>query len=333
MSTEKKISKFPNRRQFIYGGLAAGLGIGGSIWAWQQLQRSRLSDSTVPLKGENNLPKPQGDPSNPLVFLRNFDYGTIKQENGRTIREFRVEARTSTLQLNNAVSLISWNLNGQVPAPTLRATEGDRIRVIFFNKAGHPHSLHFHGIHPAEMDGVKPVRNNQVFIYEFDAEPYGVHPYHCHIAPVTRHVSKGLYGMMIIDPPEPRPQADEMVMIMGGYDVNEDHKNELFAFNGKPNYYMQHPIDIKQNQLIRLYLLNMIEYDPVVTFHIHANFFQVYPTGMTTTPTQTADVITMGTAERHILEFSYRYPGEYMFHPHQDAIAESGCMGMFNVIS
>jgi FtsP/CotA-like multicopper oxidase with cupredoxin domain len=133
MSTEKKISKFPNRRQFIYGGLGAGLGIGGSIWAWQQLGRSRLSDSTVPLKGETHLPKPQGDPSNPLVFLRNFDYGTIKQENGRTIREFRVEARTSTLQLNNAVSLISWNLNGQVPAPTLRATEGDRIRVIFFN--------------------------------------------------------------------------------------------------------------------------------------------------------------------------------------------------------
>ena len=82
-----------------------------------------------------------------------------------------------------------------------------------------------------------------------------------------------------------------------------------------------------------LYLLNMIEYDPVATFHIHANFFQVYPTGMTTTPTQTADVITMGTAERHILEFSYRDPGEYMFHPHQDWMAESGCMGMFNVIS
>lgn len=44
------------------------------------------------------------------------------------------------------------------------------------------------------------------------------------------------------------------------------------------------------------------------------------------------DVITMGTAERHILEFSYPYPGEYMFHPHQDAIAENGCMGMFKVI-
>jgi FtsP/CotA-like multicopper oxidase with cupredoxin domain len=95
---------------------------------------------------------------------------------------------------------------------------------------------------------------------------------------------------------------------------------------------MQHPIPIYQDQLIRLYLLNMIEYDPVATFHLHANFFQVYPTGLTMTPSQTADVITMGTTERHILEFTYSSPGKYMFHPHQDAIAEAGCMGFFNVI-
>jgi FtsP/CotA-like multicopper oxidase with cupredoxin domain len=41
----------------------------------------------------------------------------------------------------------------------------------------------------------------------------------------------------------------------------------------------------------------------------------------------------MGTAERHILEFQFKYPGQFMFHPHQDAIAENGCMGAFNVIS
>ncbi|MDV2999518.1 MAG: Copper-containing nitrite reductase [Chroococcopsis gigantea SAG 12.99] len=266
-----------------------------------------------------------------MTFLRNFDYGTIKQEGGKTVREFRVEARTSPLQLNKAVSYITWNLNGQVPGPTFRATEGDRIRVIFYNRAGHSHSLHFHGIHTADADGVKPVRNNSVFIYEFDAKPYGVHLYHCHIAPVTRHITKGLYGMLIIDPPQPRPPADEMVMIMGGYDINEDRKNELYAFNGLPDYYMNQPIAIEKERLIRLYLLNMIEYDPVATFHIHANFFQVYPTGMTLTPSHTSDVITMGTAERHILEFAYPYTGKYMFHPHQDDIAESGCMGLFDV--
>ncbi len=332
MSIEPKNLRLPNRRQFLRWGLGVGAGLGAGFTAWNVLERSRSSQSVLPDEVQDNLLKDSKDLQNPLVFLRNFDYGTLKQENGRTIREFRVEARTSPLQLNKAVSMMTWNLNGQVPGPTFRATEGDRIRVIFSNRAGHSHSLHFHGVHPAGMDGVKPVRNNQVFIYEFDAEPYGVHLYHCHVSPVTRHISKGLYGMFIIDPPQPRPLADEIVMIMGGYDVNEDRRNELFAFNGLPNYYNDNPIAIKQNQLIRLYLLNMIEYDPTVTFHIHANFFQVYPTGMTQTPSQSTDVITMGTAERHILEFSYREPGMYMFHPHQDWIAESGCMGMFKVV-
>jgi FtsP/CotA-like multicopper oxidase with cupredoxin domain len=275
----------------------------------------------------------EGNGISPIAMVRDFDYGTVKKENGLTIREFRIIAGTYTLQLNNAVSFVSWNFNNRVPGPTLRATEGDRIRVIFLNKGGHAHTMHFHGVHPAEADGIKPVRNGTASIYEFDAKPYGVHLYHCHIAPVTRHISKGLYGMFIIDPPQKRPPADEIVLIMGGYDINDDNKNELYAFNGLPNYYMQHPIPIYQNQLVRLYLLNMIEFDAAATFHIHANFFRVYRTGMTLTPSEESDVITMGTAERHILEFAYPYTGKYMFHPHQDAIAEMGCMGHFEVIA
>jgi manganese oxidase len=72
---------------------------------------------------------------------------------------------------------------------TARATEGDRVRIIFRNQAGHSHSLHFHGTHPANADGVTPIRNGKEVVYEFDAEPYGVHLYHCHIAPVTRYIS------------------------------------------------------------------------------------------------------------------------------------------------
>ncbi|MBD1943777.1 multicopper oxidase domain-containing protein, partial [Coleofasciculus sp. FACHB-712] len=98
------------------------------------------------------------------------------------------------------------------------------------------------------------------------------------------------------------------------------------------DYYMMHPIPIYQNQLIRLYVLNMIEFDVAATFHLHANMFQVYRTGRTLTPSEETDVITMGTAERHILEFSFRYPGKYMFHPHQDEMAEHGCMGQFEVM-
>lgn len=319
--------KLWSRRQLLKLG-TVGVGVTGVAAAWQVFNGFKNSKVKIP-------PIEQGinsDIISPMKVLRDFDYGVIKKENGRTIREFRITAGTSTLQLNSAVAFNSWNFNNRVPGPTLRAKEGDRVRILFFNQGGHAHSMHFHGNHISEMDGVRPIRNGKATVYEFDAEPFGVHLYHCHIEPVTRHIGKGLYGMFIIDPPNPRPPADEMVLIMGGYDVNEDQKNELYAFNGMPDYYMNNPIKIYQNQLVRAYVLNLIEFDPSVAFHLHANFFQVYPTGRTLKPSQEADVITMGTAERHILEFAYPHSGKYMFHPHQDWIAEHGCMGQFEVI-
>jgi manganese oxidase len=320
--------KFLNRRQLLKLGLA-GAGVAGAAVLWDRLAAQKQLVRVPPLQTQENF----NSAVNPVQVLRNFDHGTLKRENGRTIREFRLTAGTSEIQLNSAVSYNIWDLNGRIPGPTLRAKQGDRVRILFLNKAGHSHSLHFHGIHPAEMDGVRPVSNGKATIYEFDAEPFGVHLYHCHIEPVTRHIAKGLYGMFIIDPPKPRPAADEIVLVMAGYDVNDDNHNEYYAFNGLPHYYMDHPIRIYQNQLIRLYVLNIIEFDPAVTFHLHANFFNVYPTGMTLTPSQKSDVVTMGVAERHILEFAFRYPGKYMFHPHQDAIAENGCMGLFEVVA
>lgn len=332
MSNRFLLEKSPlwNRRQLLKLGLAS-LGVTGTAVAVQQFAQQRLSRVKIPPIPSDALAQSKG--VSPMAVLRDFDYGTVKKEKGQTIREFRITAGNTPIQLNSAVSFTTWNFNGRVPGPTLRAKEGDRIRVIFLNNGGHSHSMHFHGIHPASADGIKPVRHGAATIYEFDAEPYGLHLYHCHTAPVTRHISKGLFGMFIVDPPQGRPPADEMVMVMGGYDINDDNKNELYAFNGLPHYYMQHPIQIYQNQLVRLYLLNMVEFDPALTFHIHANFFRVYPTGMTLTPTHQSDVITMGTAERHILEFAYPFTGKYMFHPHQDAIAETGCMGHFEVIA
>jgi hypothetical protein len=95
----------------------------------------------------------------------------------------------------------AWTYNGQVPGPTLRATEGDRLRGVFLNAGTHAHTIHFHGIHPSGMDGVYEVVNpGERFIYEFTARPAGLQLYHCHAIPLKRHIAKGLYGTLIIDP-------------------------------------------------------------------------------------------------------------------------------------
>ncbi|MDR9402335.1 MAG: multicopper oxidase domain-containing protein [Halothece sp. Uz-M2-17] len=316
------------RRQILRWG-TAGIGVLGTSLLFNPVAQSRNRPIIPPPPEDTPL---QGNGVNPFTFLREFDYGTVKRENGRTVREFYLEATSGIIELNTVVSFRTWVYNDRVPGPTLRAKSGDRVRVIFNNQAGRFHSVHFHGIHPASEDGIRSVRHDEQVVYEFDAQPYGVHLYHCHVEPVTRHIGKGLYGMFIIDPPEPRPQADEMVLIMGAYDTNENEENEFYAFNGIPNYYDDYPIPIQKDQLIRVYLLNMMEFASAATFHLHANMFKVYRTGSTLTPHEVTDAVTMGPSERHILEFSYQYPGKYMFHPHQDWIAEKGCMGYFQVV-
>jgi FtsP/CotA-like multicopper oxidase with cupredoxin domain len=102
------------------------------------------------------------------------------------------------------IKYTGWAFNGRIPGPTIRCTEGDRIRIHFANGSSHPHSIHFHGIHIAEMDGVPGtpglIQPGQKFTYEFDAEPFGLHLYHCHAFPLARHIAKGLYARLSLIP-------------------------------------------------------------------------------------------------------------------------------------
>jgi FtsP/CotA-like multicopper oxidase with cupredoxin domain len=218
-----------------------------------------------------------------------------------------------------------------VPGPTLRARQGDRLRIHFSNGTPHPHNIHFHGFHAASMDGIEPIESGKSFVYEFDADPFGLHLYHCHVQPLKAHIHKGLYGTFIIDPPQGRPPARELVMMMNAFDTNFDGENEIYAVNSIPFFYTRHPIPLKQDELVRIYLVNITEFDPLNSLHLHANFFEVYRTGTRLTTNEFTDNVMLGQAERAILEFRYKRPGRFMFHAHQSEFVELGWMGFFEV--
>jgi manganese oxidase len=171
-----------------------------------------------------------------IEYLTYFNCGHVsKDESGRTVRQF-----TLIVQENQKIPISyeghifdGWTYNGTIPGPTIRVTEGDlvRIRVINSNENTHPHSLHTHSIHYAKNDGVSmggypggAISPGRSFTYEFVAQPYGVYPYHCHVDPIADHINRGLYGMFIIDPKEPRPQMTEMAMLLNGYDMDFDQE-------------------------------------------------------------------------------------------------------------
>jgi manganese oxidase len=280
----------------------------------------------------------------PMRFLRAWNFSDLPaperarfyretpRPDGTLLREYEIFAVDREIEIAPGLFFPAWTYNGQVPGPTLRATEGDRIRVNFLNQGSHPHTLHFHGWHPPEMDGSMPehqVAPGERFVYEFDAEPFGLHLYHCHAVPLKRHLHKGLYGAFIVDPRTPRPPADEMVMIMNAFDTNFDGENEVYAVNTVAHYHMAEPIEVPLGRLVRIYLINLTEFDLINSFHLHAMFFKVFRTGTSLESQETTDMLMLCQGERAILETTFRYPGPFMFHAHQSEFAELGWMGLF----
>ncbi|MGI0042851.1 MAG: multicopper oxidase domain-containing protein [Nitrososphaeraceae archaeon] len=313
------------------------------------ISRSNNSDSSI---GGHTPGYPIGDTSGTIIdpidqvvdsqdsvvdpekYLHEFNYGRVSTlPNGSTLREFTLVASDQLVkEVSPGVSYNVWTFNGTVPGPTIRATEGDIVRINFVNNGSMPHSLHTHGIHPAEMDGVfEMISPGGRFTYEFVAEPFGVFPYHCHMTPLEEHLAHGLYGVYIVDPKTPRSPADEMVMVMNGYDTDFDTENNFYTVNGIPYYYMHHPIQIEKDKPVRIYLVNMLEFDPLNNFHLHANMFNYYPSGTSLQPDELTDIVSLNQAERGIMEFKYKYPGKYMFHAHKTEFAEKGWMGTFFV--
>jgi len=213
----------------------------------------------------------------PQKYLRDFDYGKVsKLEDGTTLREFTIIAEDDKImEIAPGIFYNVWTFNGSVPGPTIRATEGDLVRIYFINNGDKEHTIHFHGNHPAEMDGIFEIvgSGGGQFTYEFIAGPVGVHPYHCHVMPVEEHIGHGLYGVFIVDPKEGRQQADEMVMVLNGFDTDFDGENNLYAANTIPFYYQHHPIQINMNELIRVYVVNMVGLDPINNFHLHGTLY------------------------------------------------------------
>ena len=270
----------------------------------------------------------------PMRFLETFDTGTVSTlPDGRTLREWDILAFDKQIEVAPGVFFPAWTYNGQVRGPPLGRGVGDLRRTRFKIAGPRPRPHHFPGSHPPSMAGFAPVvEQGGAFTYEFTARPFGLHPYHCHAVPLKKHLHKGLYGALIIDPPGGRPPAREMVMVMNGFDTNFDGANEIYAVNSVAFHYQRHPIRVRRGDPLRVYLVNLTEFDPINSFHLHAGMFKLFKTGTRLDFHEFTDIVMLCQGERAVLEFTLDEPGMYMFHAHQSELAELGWMGFFESV-
>ena len=156
---------------------------------------------------------------------------------------FRIlEARQGSLLLlpEPAKETPVWGYNGEVPGPLLRYKKGEEIKVRLVNKLDQPTSLNWHGVRIVNaMDGTggltqEPVPPGGSFDYRFTPPDSGLFWYHPQVLPFAREQQgRGLYGVMIVDEPEP-PQVDrDMLVVLDDWKL--DGKGQIAGFDTAPD--------------------------------------------------------------------------------------------------
>jgi hypothetical protein len=238
-----------------------------------------------------------------------------------------IEARID--ELLPPVAALGYNKSW--PGPTIRVTEGDKVRAEFTNNLQETTSVHFHGVDFDDvfMDGVPfvnqvPIVPGQTWAYEFTATNVGSLMYHSHHN-ATDQVGRGLLGAYIVDPkPDPVKYDREYVWIsndeLGGFTING---------HGFPAVV---PVIAALGETVRVRFMN--EGIMMHPWHLHGMPMRViardgWPLGAAEF---TCDTLGVNPGERYDVLIKAKTLGIWAFHCHILPHAE-GADGMFGMVN
>jgi nitrite reductase (NO-forming) len=123
---------------------------------------------------------------------------------GRHVVDVKLTAQSVDLPIMGGGMYHAMTFNGQVPAPTVRVTQGDIIRMTLTvpstESTPHGNDMHASQISAGNFGAVKPGESKT---YAYIAEVPGQFKYHCsgvNVAAMDQHVLSGMYGLTIVDP-------------------------------------------------------------------------------------------------------------------------------------
>uniref|UniRef100_B0SUW9 Multicopper oxidase type 3 n=1 Tax=Caulobacter sp. (strain K31) TaxID=366602 RepID=B0SUW9_CAUSK len=257
----------------------------------------------------------------------------FRLENG--VKIFELETSVFRWTILPGVTVDAYGFNGQVPGPTIRFNEGDKVRIDVTNRLPESTTVHWHGlILPNIMDGPAmitqaPIENGKAYRYAFTAVQSGTYLYHSHDH-VDRQQGLGLYGALIIDPktPDPSLRADHEYVLQ----LQEWLKREgltypampmdggqpnFFTFNGKA-FPATDTIHMRVGETLKVRMIGSNN-GFIHPIHIHGGPFEVVARdGETLQPSARfkADTINIGPGQRYDVIWTALKPGKWLIHCH-----------------
>jgi FtsP/CotA-like multicopper oxidase with cupredoxin domain len=311
--------------------VATALGFGGGVWVTRGQFQTPVQPSTVLATPSAHEEMDAAHEARAKAFpakTQGLGGQPYQPKLIGGVKVFEVTTKAVQWEVEPGVRREAFAYNGQVPGPTIRVTEGDRVRVILKNELPESTSIHFHGLTtPNAMDGVPfitqpPVKPGQTFTYEFVAKPTGTHMYHSHNG--ASQIDKGLLGAFIVVPKSGETKvALDTVMVINDGPLG-------YTLNGK-SFPATQPIVMKLGQRLRIRYMN--EGQIIHPMHLHGMVQQVIAKdGRRLAQPYLVDTLNVAPGERYDVLVTASELGVWALHCHILSHAESA-RGMHGMVT
>jgi FtsP/CotA-like multicopper oxidase with cupredoxin domain len=341
------LNSIASRRSFLKSAAATALA-GGALVACSDSEAQKSKLKATDASGGTTAPNPATpSPAAAAAAMDAMHEAGIKAFPAKTagkgnqllepkivkgVKVYEITASVIQWETAPGQKVEAWTYNEQVPGPTIRVKEGDRVRMILHNKLPESTCVHFHGLElPNAMDGVPfitqpPIKPGESFTYEFVVPNSGSHMYHSHHN-AAKQVGLGMLGAFIVEPKDPMPiekgvDVDYVMILNDGM--------HGYTFNGK-SFPATEPIKVKKGQKLRIRYMN--EGMMIHPMHLHGMHMTVIAKDGWNQPAPwKCDTLNVAPGERWDVIVNCNNPGVWAFHCHILPHAESD-HGMFGMVT
>ncbi len=269
---------------------------------------------------------------------------TLQPAPGGTVHDITLRATEKVMEIAPGVKQEMWTFNDTVPGPTLRGKIGDVFNVTLVNDGKLGHSIDFHASRVAWSDEMRTIAPGESLLYQFKAEYAGAWMYHCGTNPTLHHIGNGMYGAIVIDPPNLAPVDHEYLFTQSEFYLGpqgkpgdltkmQQFKFDAVVFNGYWNQYSFAPIQVEPNQRIRVWVVDDGPSENSA-FHIVGTIFDtVFKEGTYLLQPDArhggSQVLDLQPAQGGFVEFSFAEVGYYPMVTHKFSNTGKGALGLF----
>jgi len=238
--------------------------------------------------------------------------------------------------LADGLTYTYWTFNGTVPGPMVRVRQGDTVEIRLSN---HPSSTQIHSIDLHAVNGpggggaVTQVAPGETKAFQFKALHPGVFVYHCATPHVPTHIANGMYGLIVVEPPEGLGPVDHEFYVMQG-EIYADGRpgavghaalDPAALWEERPNFVVfngqfqaltgEHAMRVRVGDRVRIFVGNGGP-NLISSFHVIGEVFdEAHPDGATQALTN-VQTTTIPAGGATWVEFTVDVPGEYTLVDH-----------------